>query len=284
MNLNINRLNSYGKVLINEDGSYYSNMKLGGKIKCVLYPKSNYTLKKAYSYFVTQQIPFYILGSGTNSFTMGFNGVLIKLNEIKKKKRITKNKFTLSTNHTLSEAIVFLEQRNITTLSPLLGLPGTIGGALYSNASFLGNEISKYLISVKVINQNGKTKVINKDDLFFSYRSSLFKNLNVIILEATFKCISEKIERNNYRQLTQPKGYSLGSIYQNDNNYYAGVLIEALGLKGYNYKGIRISLKHSNIWLNEGGNEKSLWELMFIVELLVYFQFQIRLKREIVVF
>ena len=78
-------------------------------------------------------------------------------------------------------------KQGIKGLESLVGVPGTVGGALYMNAGAYGLEISNNLISVDVININGRTKSYTLKDISFSYRESTFSD-DEILLNAIFKC------------------------------------------------------------------------------------------------
>ena len=76
-------------------------------------------------------------------------------------------------------------KRNLSGLESLIGVPGTLGGALVMNAGAFGGEISNYLQSVKIMNMKGKIKSYSPNDLNFAYRFSSFKE-NEFIISAEF--------------------------------------------------------------------------------------------------
>ena len=112
----------------------------------------------------------------------------------------------------------------------LVGVPGTVGGALIMNAGAHGTEISELLISARTINCNGKIKFYNKKDISFSYRNSTFPE-NEILLDANFilnkgvkkDIIKKKKEVSLKRKTTQPLKYrSAGSIFKNPKSINTG--------------------------------------------------------------
>jgi len=152
-----------------------------------------------------------------------------------------------------------LNKRNISGYESLIGVPGTVGGALYMNAGAYGLEISKNLISVDVININGRTKSCTLKDISFSYRESTFSD-DEILLNAIFKCkvgnkklINEnRLYASESRKQKQPLKYrSAGSIFKNPTRKLAaGLLIDKSGLKGLKIGGAQISDKHANFIIN----------------------------------
>ena len=148
---------------------------------------------------------------------------------------------------------------NIIGLESLIGVPGTLGGALIMNAGAYGSEISNYFIEAKTMEFNGKIKTYKISDIIFSYRHSNFPK-NEILIEASFQCKKgnkEKIQKDRIRasqsrKIHQPlKFRSAGSIFKNPSNKIAaGYLIDQAGLKGTTKGGACISNKHANFILN----------------------------------
>ena len=132
------------------------------------------------------------------------------------------------------------------------------------NSGCYGEDISKILISVQVMDFMGKIKVINSDNINFFYRgSNLDKNL--IFISATFKGkkdLSSNINKklNSFKERkksSQPsKIKTCGSTFKNPTNKKAWKLIKESGCAGMRVGGAYISEKHSNFFVN-GGNAKS---------------------------
>ena len=142
-----------------------------------------------------------------------------------------------------------------------VGIPGTIGGAIFMNAGTGNNSISNNLISVKVIDPNTLEIVdIDSKDIEFNYRFSSFQENKLIILEAKFlfreRGNKKDIINNTKNILTQRKMIhpyhlpSFGSVFKNPSNHFAGKLIEESGLKGLAIGGAEISRMHANFIVN----------------------------------
>ena len=173
----------------------------------------------------------------------------------------------------------------------LVGVPGTVGGALIMNAGAHGTEISELLISSRTININGEIRTYLKKDIEFTYRKSTFPK-NEILLDARFRIkkgdkyniLKRKEKVSIKRKESQPlKFRSAGSIFKNpDGEFAAGYLIDRVGLKGLRIGDAEISTKHANFIINHG-NAKSdqIYKLINIMKNKVYQKFNIKLELEV---
>ena len=174
----------------------------------------------------------------------------------------------------------------------MIGIPGTVGGAIKMNAGAYGWEFSQLLKDLRCFNlETFKIEILRKEELEFSYRNS--ENLtNKIILGATLtvekgnkKIIDKNLSAfNEKRKKSQPAAiYNAGSVFKNTSDYYAGELIDNAGLKGYEIDGVRVSEKHANFFVAEKGAKAiSLFELVQYVKDKVSTKFGITLEEEII--
>ena len=158
-----------------------------------------------------------------------------------------------------------------------IGIPGTVGGAIFMNAGYGDFSISKHLISVKVIDtQTLSTFNIFKKDLTFKYRFSPFQKNNLIILSAKFyfepggdKYLITKTTKANLKKKTDLQPYhlpSFGSVFKNPDNYYAGKLIEESGLKGFKLGGAQVSTMHANFIVNHfEASSEDIYQLICLI-------------------
>ena len=174
----------------------------------------------------------------------------------------------------------------------LIGIPGTVGGAIKMNAGAYGWEFSELLKDLRCFDmETFEIEILKKEELEFSYRKS--KNLdNKIILSATLtvekgdkKIINKNLsDFNEKRKKSQPAAiYNAGSVFKNTSDYYAGELIDNAGLKGYEIDGVRVSEKHANFFVAEKGAKAiSLFNLVQYVKDKVSNKFGITLEEEII--
>ena len=186
----------------------------------------------------------------------------------------------------------FFKDNSLSNGEFLIGIPGTVGGAIKMNAGAYGWEFSELLKDLRCFNlETFEIEILKKEELEFSYRKS--KNLdNKIILSATLtvekgdkKIINKNLsDFNEKRKKSQPAAiYNAGSVFKNTSDYYAGELIDNAGLKGYEIDGVRVSEKHANFFVAEKGAKAiSLFKLVQYVKDKVSTKFGITLEEEII--
>ena len=186
----------------------------------------------------------------------------------------------------------FFKDNSLSNAEFMIGIPGTVGGAIKMNAGAYGWEFSELLKDLRCFNlETFKIEILKKEELEFSYRKS--KNLdNKVILSATLtvekgdkKIINKNLsDFNEKRKKSQPAAiYNAGSVFKNTSDYYAGELIDNAGLKGYEIDGVRVSEKHANFFVAEKGAKAiSLFNLVQYVKDKVSTKFGITLEEEII--
>ena len=186
----------------------------------------------------------------------------------------------------------FFKDNSLSNAEFLIGIPGTVGGAIKMNAGAYGWEFSELLKDLRCFDlETFEIEILKKEELEFSYRKS--KNLdNKIILSATLtvekgdkKIINKNLsDFNEKRKKSQPAAiYNAGSVFKNTSDYYAGELIDNAGLKGYEIDGVRVSEKHANFFVAEKGAKAiSLFKLVQYVKDKVSTKFGITLEEEII--
>ena len=244
--------------------------------------------------FNTQKEEYVVLGKGSNLVFSdeGYEGTIIQpnINYIK----FSKEDMILSLGSStyLPEIARFSKNNAISSLEWLIGIPGTVGGAVRMNAGAYGYEFSDHIKSVKIYNMTtNQIEIKDKDYFEFSYRTT--KNLDdKIVLSVDFSVeegdpqqIQQQISDNlKQRKNTQPAGvYNAGSVFKNPDEGSAGFFIEKAGLKGYSIKGVEVSPKHANFFVSSKDSKaQSLFELVQHVKGEVLNKFDILLEEEII--
>ena len=159
-----------------------------------------------------------------------------------------------------------------------IGIPGTIGGAIFMNAGSGNLSLADNLISVKVIDiKSLEIFELKKKDIAFKYRFSPFQHNNLLIISAKlyFKPNGDIVKlkettKNNLKLKTEKQPYhlpSFGSIFKNPKNNFAAQLIDELGLKGLKVGGAEISTIHANFIVNNSyANSKDIFELITLIQ------------------
>jgi UDP-N-acetylmuramate dehydrogenase len=250
-----------GNIMENEPMANHTSYGIGGPALALIKPKSLIDLQIIKLFAEKHQVPVYCIGSGSNLLVSdeGINSFVISLKKSFKKILFDDNKCYAGACVKLSKLVKECIKRNLTGLETLIGIPGTVGGALIMNAGAFGNEISNYLTTIELLNSKGVVEQKSATEIEFSYRSSTF-NENDIILSAEFqleKTSKNEIRKNRdqanlNRKNTQPlKFRSAGSVFKNPKDFAAGYLIEQVGLKGKTIGGATVSDIHANFIINQ---------------------------------
>ena len=169
-----------------------------------------------------------------------------------------------SANVNLNKLITICMKHNLKGLQKLVGIPGTLGGALANNSGAYNTTIYHYIDYISVIDGKGEIKKIKKDDILLGYRYTNIKG-KFFILDAVFnfskiKNDTEKEQIKNEikliaqnRKIKQPLKYpNAGSFFKNPEKNFAGYLIEEAGLKGKKIGNAMVSIMHGNFIVNLG--------------------------------
>ena len=252
-----------GTCLINELMSKHTTYGIGGPVSYYIRPKDKEELINILLFTKSKSIPVYFLGSGSNLLVSdsGIKGIVVSLQKsLKKITFLSETMIYAEGGSMLGKLVKLSMSNNLTGLESLIGVPGTLGGALIMNAGAFGGEISKCLQSVDVIKMDGTEKQYSSKDIRFQYRSSSFSK-DEIIVGATFILKKDdpnhiQVKRQNAsqgRKSSQPlRIRSAGSVFKNPENTAAGYLIDQAGLKGTVKGGAEISSKHANFFVNNG--------------------------------
>jgi UDP-N-acetylmuramate dehydrogenase len=250
--------------------SHYCSMKVGGAARYFAAPVSEDELRGLIEFAKCENLPFVVMGKGSNILfpDEGFPGLVITLvcyETDRVEFDVDRVCVTASAGISLFRLVAACRGRGLGGLEFLANIPGTLGGALVMNAGFSRNPGQHQSIGVAVesaeILDNGFKRVLLREDLKFSYRSSNFGG--TIVLSATLRgapgdaqTMAEEIKANfEYRNQKQDLRYpSCGSVFKNPPPPYppAARLIEQLGLKGMRMGGAMISDKHGNYVVNTG--------------------------------
>ena len=173
-----------------------------------------------------------------------------------------------------------------------MGIPGTIGGAVFGNAGAHGMEIIESLIEIECFNtKTGEFEKITPQSLKFDYRYSEFKKKKNLVIWSLNMIISKNIadkrgdleEFKNFRLEKQPQGKTTGSYFKNPEGDSAGRLIEAVGLKGHCIGGIKSSEKHANFFINfNNASFEDVMNLQKLIQKRVSEEFGVELQPEVI--
>jgi len=295
MNSNINLLQKkFGKnLIIKENLSKYSWFNLGGPADIFFRPENKDQLIKFLSEIKKNNYKIHILGAGSNTLIRdsGVKGVVIKLgSKFSDIKLLEKDSIEVGAAILDRKVSDFAQNNDIAGMEFLSCIPGSIGGAIIMNSGCYGSDISKILISIKVIDDQGNEKEIKNDKIKFYYRGTDLPK-NYIILSAILKgTISSKqliakkqeelIQRKKESQPSQIK--TGGSTFKNNNEKKAWMLIKESGCDKLHVGDAKISEKHCNFFVNNGKAKASdIEKLINKVRQEVQFKTGVNLELEI---
>ncbi|MGA2774621.1 MAG: UDP-N-acetylmuramate dehydrogenase [Candidatus Omnitrophota bacterium] len=281
-----------GKVKRSEPLNKHTTFRLGGRADFFIEPKDNQDLKLLLNYAKIHKLKLLLIGSGSNILAKDGNirKIIAHLNSGYFAKIKFENNYCEAGSATvLARLIKAAHARSLAGLEFLTGVPGTVGGALVMNAGAWGKEIADFLTEVKVMDYNGRVRLMKKEEIKFGYRSSSLDKY--IILGAKFK-LSRDSEKNignriadylKKRRSSQDNAFpNAGCIFRNPRGTSAGKLIDLCGLKGRCAGGAVISKKHANFILNrKNASAQDVLELVKLIKREVRNKFRINLETEI---
>ena len=251
-----------GTFLKEEAMMKHTSYGIGGPAQAYIIPKDENDLSQILKFANQYKISTYFVGSGSNLLVSdkGINGIVITLGKAINDFRINGAEIYAESGVMLGKVVKECIKNNLSGLESLIGVPGTLGGALVMNAGAFGGEISNYLKKVTVMTMEGNKKNYKPGEIEFSYRHSTFSSEEIVIsanfelIQSDAKTVAEKKSlASGGRKATQPlKFRSAGSVFKNPDEGAAGYFIDQAGLKGTKVGDAEISNHHANFFVNHG--------------------------------
>ena len=268
----------------------YNTWKIGGKAEYFYEPSDIKDLKLFLE--LLQNTPVTFLGNGSNVLIRdgGINGCVICLKNTLNNYFVKDEEYIFEAGLSCMKMAQITARENYEGLEYLCGIPGSLGGALAMNAGCYGGNIWDHVLTVSLINNDGKIIKKNKNDFIISYRNTSLEENNFFI-SAVFKLRKNKLKNSlekikeflQDRRSKQPTGLlSCGSVFKNPKNLYAAKLIESIGLKGYKIGGAYISKKHANFIISDKLTKSSdIEKLINFIKKEVFKQREVLLETEV---
>jgi UDP-N-acetylmuramate dehydrogenase len=208
-------------------------------------------------------VPHKFLGGGSNLLVVDGELPFVVLQLVKGEPEISLdgNIATVDAAADLGRTVTFCAKNNLGGMEGLIGVPGTVGGALRMNAGAYGIQIGTYVREVKVYRAaERKIEILRGEQISFEYRHTSFAPDDMMLavkLELPSKPYPEILQGiricNEKRRSSQPLGQkSAGCIFKNPPGGSAGRMIDELGLKGFSHGDARVSERHANFFVNAG--------------------------------
>lgn len=307
------------RVKLAEPLKKHTYFKLGGPADLFYEATTVDELVKAVSSAIMYQIPYYVVGGGSNILVTdaGFRGLVIKnrttglilkgfAGGVEKGKLDLKEAIVQADSGVPANLLVrYSLDQGLAGLEQFLGLPGTVGGAIYNNSHHLGELIGDRVSEVEVLDPAGNRQKYLQSDLDFAYDHSLLQKTKEVILTASFlltrgdkdklwEIANAAVKR---RSTTQPLGaQSSGCMFKNiplsdamrlgtpGTTQSAGYLIDKAGLKGQRIGGAYVSDVHANFIVNDGGaTSQDVLDLVALIRKVIKEKFGVNLTLEVMV-
>jgi UDP-N-acetylmuramate dehydrogenase len=272
----------------------YTYLKLGGAAEYLVQPRSRTELSLVVRRCTEERIPLRILGSGCNVLVRdeGVKGAVLRLSEpVFTEVVVQERRVRAGTGAPVSALISQAARHGLAGLETLVGIPGTVGGALRCNAGDRSGDIGQFVRRVEVLDSQGAVQVRERDELRFAYRRS---NLDdPVVLEAEFELDREdsnaivKRMRKAWilRKATQPLSFQAAArAFRNPRGLNAAALIEQAGLAKTRVSGAEVSERDAGfIVVHPGASSRDVLRLIDLVRSRVHERFGVELELEITI-
>ncbi len=249
---------------------------LGGPAEFFATPRSVEELSALVKRARDEELPIRLLGGGSNILVndQGVPGLVVQLSApIFSGIAVDGSRVKAGAGAKLGHVVSTSVREGLAGLETLVGIPGTVGGALRGNAGGRGGDVGQWTCSATVMTRTGDIMRRERHDMVFAYRTSSLDEL--VILEAQFQLEqddpSELVKRMQklwiLKKASQPLSHqSAGCIFKNPRGMSAGMLIDQAGLKGARIGGAEVSDRHANFIVAHPGAKSS--EVLKLIEMI----------------
>lgn len=272
---------------------HHTTFKIGGPADLFVEPTTMAELSFALRTIHEFDVPVTIIGCGSNILVKdgGIRGAVVSVRHMTQIMDCNDNVLCIGSGYMLKDASEFAWENGLTGLEFAIGIPGTLGGAVFMNAGAYDGEMSHVVTAVRAVDFQGNIKEYDASHLDFGYRHSVFHDNHEVIGEVimTLKLGDKNVIKARMDELTekreskQPLEFaSAGSTFKRPPGYFAGTLIEQTGLKGLSVGDAQVSHKHAGFVINTGSaSAKDVLDLIAEVQRRVYDQHGVHLEPEV---
>ena len=252
-----------GRVLVNEPMSRHTTFRIGGPADCLIEARCLDDVRAAVQWLSRTGLPAKVIGNGSNLLVAdrGIRGGVIRLAAPLGAVEFNSESVIVGAGARLSRLIRAAAAAGWSGLESTVGIPGTVGGAIVTNAGTDTGSFGDLVTEVTLLDHRGQVVVLRNSELKYGYRSSILPNSRMIVIEARLRLtrarqeeIRAKMERLwHKRSRRQPlRQRCAGSVFKNPDLAPAGKLLDRAGAKGMRVGDAQVSLKHANFITNRG--------------------------------
>lgn len=280
-------------VLKDELMSGHTTFRIGGPADYFVMPSSAGEIKRIIALCLEQDVPYYIIGNGSNLLVAdkGYRGVIIQIFKNMKDIQVEGENIRAQAGALLSKVAAAAYEAGLEGFEFASGIPGTLGGAVRMNAGAYGGEMKQVLKSAEVLTPEGEVLTLPVEEMKMGYRTSIVSRMDYVVLGAEIALregnkeeIRAKMDELKEKRVSkQPLEFgSAGSTFKRPEGYFAGKLIEDAGLRGFRVGNAQVSEKHCGFVINRGGaTAREVAELMETVTRRVEENSGVRLEPEV---
>ncbi|MBP1764648.1 MAG: murB [Firmicutes bacterium] len=281
------------RIFFSEPLAQYTTFRIGGPADCLVFPSSVQDVAAVLAFAKKHTIPVTILGNGSNVLVLdgGIRGIVVKFDKDFSAIRHEGTKLIASAGALLKDVSLYAAGHSLTGFEFAVGIPGSIGGAIFMNAGAYESDMSCVVDSVTAVSSVGEVRKFSREDLAFSYRHSVFQDNHYVVCEVEMNLqagceenIRQKMaDLTARREAKQPiEMPSAGSTFKRPPGKFAGTLIDQAGLKGFQVGGAQVSIKHAGFVVNAGGaTAQDVLDLIAKVQRRVEVRFGVLLQPEV---
>ncbi len=270
----------------------YTHLRLGGPAEMLVQPRSREELSRFVQRCFQERVPLRVLGSGCNLLVRdeGVRGAVLRLVEPAFTQiAVEGQRVRAGTGAAVSALISQAARHALAGLETLVGIPGTIGGALRFNAGDRYGDIGQFVRQVEVLDSGGAVQVRDRDELRFGDHASNLDDPVLLAVEFSLEtdtadAIVKRMRKAwIVRKAAQPLSFqSAGRIFKNPRGLSAAALIEQAGLARTRVGGTEISDRDANyIVVHPGASSRDVLRLIDLVRSKVQEQFNVPLEQEL---
>lgn len=242
---------------LDEPLARYTTFRIGGPADCYIELKTRAELPDFFKIIRDHKVPLFMLGWGSNLLIRdgGVRACVARLRgEFEKAEFLDGQRVRAGAGLRVPQFVSLCAERGLAGAEPLIGVPGTMGGAFVMNAGTRDGEVGPLVESVEFFDAEAlRAREIDGKDLGFAYRRSNLEGRvvlgGILKLKAADKGdIMARIQNFQQRRLqTQPvHTHNVGSVFKNPSGRFVAQMIEEAGLKGRVLGGARVSPQHAN--------------------------------------
>jgi UDP-N-acetylmuramate dehydrogenase len=284
------------EVRLKEPMTGHTSLKIGGQADVFIVPSDLASLADILRAASGKGVPVLTVGGGTNLLVSdkGIEGAVLTVGFSRELGELgisgDEVKLRVGAGLPLQKVVGLCREKGFSGIEGLAGIPGRVGGAIAGNAGAYGCEIKDIVVNVSLMDKEGNTRRLSRDEVGFGYRKAGIPEGSVI-LDAELRLTKDSpeavkqrvVDFHKRKKAAQPLNErSAGCVFKNPEGRPAGALIDDAGCKGMRIGDVEVSRRHANFFVNRGaGKADDFLALMEKVSERVKQAFSILLEPEI---